>query len=172
MDPVAGAVLAATVGWSSILAVIRLPVERVVTPDRLRQVGAFTLAVIGLSVLGVPLPSNAPLGLMVAGMALASIEKPLRNGIPLALDHDAGLWGLRPPASPSPLAGSKPRIDLHGEIVETHGASAAKPWPGFDSTLKSVTGTNQVTAVFGTSGPGWMPGTCVPGRVTPGFGPT
>lgn len=73
MDPVIGALIAATVGWTSILAAIFLPVEQVVRAKRLRTVGAVTLALIGLSALGVPMPDQAPLGFLAVGLVGAAV---------------------------------------------------------------------------------------------------
>lgn len=95
MDPVTGALVAAAVGWTSILAVVVAPIDRVVAPERLRAVGALTLGLVGLSALGVPLPDATPIGLMTVGLLGAALETPLREGVTLPRVGEAGLPGCR-----------------------------------------------------------------------------
>lgn len=67
MDPLTAALLAGLVAWISIYVVVRAP--RVpVDIQGLRRVGAATIAVLGLQVLGVPLPASAPLLILLGGV--------------------------------------------------------------------------------------------------------
>lgn len=70
MDSLTGALVAAGAAWLSILAAVLLPV-----PDawfqRLRWVGAAAIGVIGLSLVGFPLPPLAPAVVLAAGLAVA-----------------------------------------------------------------------------------------------------
>lgn len=121
MDPVTGALVAAAVGWASILAVVKLPVTRLVPPERLRVVGAVTLGVVGLSALGLPVPRTSPLGLMVLGMVGAAVERPLRGGVDLARLRDVQLPGcqLADPDVPSP--GRRIHPDVGDDVAAAAG---------------------------------------------------
>ena len=70
MDSLTGAAIAAAAAWLSVLAAVFLPV-----PDawfrRLRWVGAASIAVVGLTLVGVPLPNAAPAVVLVVGAAVA-----------------------------------------------------------------------------------------------------
>ena len=75
MDTLTGAVVAAVAAWLSIVAAIVLPV-----PDRvfrrLRWAGAATVAVVGLSLAGLPLPAEAPAAILGIGLAVAVVPWP------------------------------------------------------------------------------------------------
>jgi hypothetical protein len=74
VDSLTGAVVAAAAAWLSIVAAILLPVpERWF--QRLRWVGAASLSVVGLTLIGAPLPPAAPAVVLGAG-ALAAIALP------------------------------------------------------------------------------------------------
>lgn len=70
MDSLTGAAIAAAAAWLSVLAAVFLPV-----PDawfrRLRGVGAASIAVVGLTLVGVPLPATAPAIVLAVGGAVA-----------------------------------------------------------------------------------------------------
>ena len=74
MDSLTGALVAAGAAWLSIVAAIFLPI-----PDawfqRLRWVGAAAIAVVGLTLVGVPLHPLAP-ALVLAGGALVALAWP------------------------------------------------------------------------------------------------
>ena len=67
--------LAATVAWLSILAVVHLPAGRLPV-QRLRVVGGLTVAALGAVVLGAPLPGWAPVGVLVAGGLWVVLRRP------------------------------------------------------------------------------------------------
>ena len=75
MDSLTGAAIAAAAAWLSVVAAVFLPV-----PDawfqRLRWVGAASIAVVGLTLLGVPIPALAPAVLLACG-AVAAFAWPL-----------------------------------------------------------------------------------------------
>lgn len=75
MDSLVGAAIAAAAAWLSVLAAVFLPV-----PDawfaRLRWVGAASIAVVGLTLLGAPLPPLAPAVILTVG-ALGALAWPL-----------------------------------------------------------------------------------------------
>lgn len=70
MDSLTGAAIAAAAAWLSVLAAVFLPV-----PDawfqRLRWVGAASIALVALTILGVPLPTHAPVVVLTVGAAVA-----------------------------------------------------------------------------------------------------
>jgi hypothetical protein len=74
VDSLTGALVAAGAAWLSIVAAIFLPI-----PDawfqRLRWVGAAAIAVVGLTLVGVPLHPLAP-ALVLAGGVLVSLAWP------------------------------------------------------------------------------------------------
>lgn len=78
MDSLTGAAVAAGAAWLSVVAAVFLPV-----PDawfqRLRRVGAASIAVVGLTLLGVPIPALAPAILLAVG-AVAAFAWPLPPG--------------------------------------------------------------------------------------------
>lgn len=114
MDPVTGALVAAAVGWTSIVAVVVAPIDRIVAPERLRAIGALTLGLVGLSALGAPLPETTPIGLMTVGLLGAALEHPLRQGVTLPRVGESGLPGCRVPAPDRPEAA---RIDLRVPVA-------------------------------------------------------
>ncbi|MGB1586103.1 MAG: hypothetical protein ACPHID_03550 [Thermoplasmatota archaeon] len=67
MDPLTAALLAGLVAWGSIFLVARAP-SIPVDVQGLRRVGAATIAVLGLQVLGVPIPASAPLLILLGGV--------------------------------------------------------------------------------------------------------
>jgi len=77
MDPLTGALVAAGVAWVSILLAALLPV-RPSFVRRLRGAGAVSLLLVGLALLGAPVPGALPLFVLAAGVgwaALASRER-------------------------------------------------------------------------------------------------
>ncbi|MHB1262664.1 MAG: hypothetical protein ACYC2H_13235 [Thermoplasmatota archaeon] len=70
MDSLTGALIAAGAAWLSILAAIFLPVPEAWF-QRLRWVGAASIGVIGLTLVGLPLPALAPAIVLAAGLAAA-----------------------------------------------------------------------------------------------------
>jgi hypothetical protein len=70
VDSLTGAAIAAGAAWLSVLAAVFLPV-----PDawfqRLRLVGAASLAVVGLTLVGLPIPPAAPAVVLAVGCAVA-----------------------------------------------------------------------------------------------------
>lgn len=74
MDPLTGAAVASAVAWASILAARRVPVERVLGENGLSILAAASLAVVGLVLLGVPVPPAVAWGGLAAlaiGLAAA-----------------------------------------------------------------------------------------------------
>jgi hypothetical protein len=69
MEAWVGGLIAATIAWTSIIVVIRLP-SRDIDVDKLRLVGAITIALFGMQVLGLPIPSWAPLVVFGIGFGL------------------------------------------------------------------------------------------------------
>jgi hypothetical protein len=70
VDNLTGAVVAAAAAWLSIVAAVVLPVpERWF--QRLRWVGAASIAVVGLTLVGAPLPPVAPAVVLGVGAAVA-----------------------------------------------------------------------------------------------------
>jgi hypothetical protein len=70
VDSLTGAVIAAVAAWLSIVAAIVLPVPEAWF-QRLRWVGAASIAVVGLTLVGVPLPALAPA--LVLGVGAAAV---------------------------------------------------------------------------------------------------
>lgn len=70
MDPLVGAAIAAVAAVLSIAGAVLVPAKRLPV-QRLRRVGAVSLALVGLGLLGVPIPTIAPLGVLLGGAALA-----------------------------------------------------------------------------------------------------
>ncbi len=66
-----GALLAAGIAWASILFAILAPVGRVLDARAFRVAGAGTLAIVGLQILGLPLPGYAALAFFAAALTLA-----------------------------------------------------------------------------------------------------
>lgn len=142
MDALAGAVVAVAVGWTTILAAVRLPVDRVLAPRRLRHVGAVTLGLVGLSALGVPLPTQLPLGVLVVGLAAAAF---VDGGPYLTLRH-AMTWS----SSCSESAGLSPWFmstswePQSGQIGLGNPMTDPRPMPGADGPLsKSYSGASK-----------------------------
>ncbi len=73
MDPLTAAALAGLVAWISILVVIHLPGMPISVPG-IRRVGAATIALLGLQVLGAPVPSWLPLVTLVGGGLLVAFQ--------------------------------------------------------------------------------------------------
>lgn len=78
MDSLTGAAVAAVAAWLSVLAAVFLPV-----PDawfrRLRLVGAASIALVGLTLVGVPLPAVAPAAVLAVG-GLVALAWPTQRG--------------------------------------------------------------------------------------------
>ena len=70
MDSLTGALVAAGAAWASIVAAILLPVPEAWF-QRLRWVGAASIAVVGLTLVGLPLPPVAPAIVLAVGAAVA-----------------------------------------------------------------------------------------------------
>ena len=68
MDPLTGAVIAAAVAVISIVIAIKVP-SKLLPVGKLRPVGGISLALLGLTGLGVPLPSWLPTAILVGGIA-------------------------------------------------------------------------------------------------------
>ena len=69
MDALITATLAGLIGWLSILLVIHAPGSRWDLPG-LRRVGAVAIALLGLQVLGLPIPAWLPLTVLLGGGAI------------------------------------------------------------------------------------------------------
>lgn len=148
MDPVTGALVAAAVGWASIVAVVVAPLERIIAPERLRAVGAVTLALVGLSALGAPLPDVTPIGLMTVGLFGAALERPLRDGVTLPRVDELSLPGCRVPDPDRPqvaeAASAEPRtviLDDVGLTLSTDPTTPRPRGPCGKGTLPKVTMT-------------------------------
>lgn len=77
MDTVTGALVAAGIAWLSIWAAIALPrLRRPPDPRLLRAAGGAAIAVLGLQVMGLPLPTWSPLVLLAGGFMIAVIIAP------------------------------------------------------------------------------------------------
>lgn len=72
MDVLTGALLAAAVGWASVLAAIALPLDRLARPEHLRVAGALTLALIAAGALGASYPAWLPLAFLAGGIGVAA----------------------------------------------------------------------------------------------------
>jgi hypothetical protein len=72
MDSLTGAVIAAGAAWLSIVAAVLLPVPEAWF-QRLRLVGAASIGVVGLTLLGVPLPAMAPAIVLGVGVLTAML---------------------------------------------------------------------------------------------------
>ncbi len=70
MDSLTGALVAAGAAWLSIVAAIVLPVPEAWF-QRLRWVGAASIGVIGLTLVGLPLPALAPAVVLATGLTVA-----------------------------------------------------------------------------------------------------
>lgn len=79
LDPLMGAVIAGAAGAVSIVAAALLP-TRLLDARVLRLSGAASLAGMGLIALGAPIPTLAPLVVLVAGFAGAFMWPMLRRG--------------------------------------------------------------------------------------------
>lgn len=67
MEPIIGAVIAGTVAWLSILAAVSLPGGRLPTRP-VKVIGGLAIALLGLMVVGVSLPSIVPLVFLGGGI--------------------------------------------------------------------------------------------------------
>ncbi len=78
MDPVTGALIATGVAWLSIWIAISLPEvkRRKPHPKHVRLVGAATIALFALQVLGLPVPIWAPLAVLGGGLVIAIVVAP------------------------------------------------------------------------------------------------
>ena len=70
MDSLTGALVAAGAAWLSIVAAIFLPIPEALF-QRLRWVGAASIAVVGLTLVGLPLPPLAPALVLAVGLFVA-----------------------------------------------------------------------------------------------------
>ncbi|MGB0652885.1 MAG: hypothetical protein ACPGQL_06765 [Thermoplasmatota archaeon] len=68
MDPLIGAAIAAGVGWGSIALVALLPGRDLVPPAALRTVGALTIGLMAVAVVGLPLSTGVILGFLIGGL--------------------------------------------------------------------------------------------------------
>lgn len=68
MDPLTAATVAGIVGWASIIVAIHFPGGAPV--PGFRRIGAAAIALLGLQVLGVPIPAWAPLLVLMGGGAI------------------------------------------------------------------------------------------------------
>ncbi len=64
-----GAVIAAAIAWVTILLAVVLPLDRVIDLRDFRLAGAGTLAIVGLQILGLPLPPVTALGFFAVALA-------------------------------------------------------------------------------------------------------
>ncbi len=70
MDPVTAALVAALIGWISILLVVRLPApRRNLSASGVRRVGAAAIAAMALAAFGLPIPMWVPLLVFLGGLA-------------------------------------------------------------------------------------------------------
>ena len=74
MDPLIAALVAAGAAWLSIFAVAHLPAARV-DLRALRVAGAASVALLGLTAFGVPVPVWVPVGVLAVGM-LMTLRRP------------------------------------------------------------------------------------------------
>jgi hypothetical protein len=74
VDSLLGALVAAGVAWFSITLAAVLPIP--IPLHRLRWAGAASLALVGLIAMGVPLPTWAPLAVLVVGLAVGFLPRP------------------------------------------------------------------------------------------------
>ncbi|MEA3136733.1 MAG: hypothetical protein QOC71_1014 [Thermoplasmata archaeon] len=79
MDSLTGALVAAGAAWLSIIAAILLPVPEAWF-QRLRWVGAASIGVVGLTLVGMPLPPGAPAVVLVMGVAAVVLWPRRRPG--------------------------------------------------------------------------------------------
>lgn len=77
MEPLVGAIVASAVAWASIVAAAVFPVP--LDLGWLRRLGAASLAVLGLAVLGAPLPEWLPLALLALGLVVALVAPRTRR---------------------------------------------------------------------------------------------
>lgn len=77
MEPLVGALVASAVAWLSIVAAAIFPVP--LDLGWLRRLGAASLAVLGLAVLGLPVPGWLPVVLLVAGLVAALVAPRARR---------------------------------------------------------------------------------------------
>ena len=77
MDALMGAAIAGAAGAVSIVAAALLP-TRLLDSRVLRLSGAVSIALMGAVALGVPMPSAAPLALLVCGLVAAFVKPMLR----------------------------------------------------------------------------------------------
>lgn len=70
-----GALVALIVGWASILAAIRLPLDRWIHPRGLRRAGGGALAVLALHVLGAPVAPSVALAVLVLGVGVGAVVR-------------------------------------------------------------------------------------------------
>ena len=97
MDAVTGALVAAAVGWASVLAVIKVPFQRWLCQRTLRAVGSLTLALVSASLLGATVPAWLPPSFLGGGLLLSAVVARQRARVPAAA---AGRTGPRPDERP------------------------------------------------------------------------
>lgn len=62
------------IGWGSIIAVVRLPIDRWIAPQAVRYAGGAALATLGLVLLGTPLPTWSPLVVLAVGLGTGALR--------------------------------------------------------------------------------------------------
>lgn len=80
MDPLTGALLAAVIGWLSVIAAIALPLERWIPVEHMRRVGGITLGLLAASLLGARLPVWLPFAFLAGGFAVSVWATRARRG--------------------------------------------------------------------------------------------
>lgn len=98
MDPLIGALVAATVAWLSILVAVILPAGRLPTGP-VKILGGLSILLLGLMVLGVAVPSMVPLAFLGGGIL--------------------GVWLTTPPASVRPPRPTKSHSEAGVNTTQT-----------------------------------------------------
>jgi hypothetical protein len=83
VDSLTGALVASGAAWLSIVAAVLLPVPEAWF-QRLRWVGAASIGVVGLTLVGVPLPAVAPAVVLAVGAGVAFLWPSFAVRRPLA----------------------------------------------------------------------------------------
>lgn len=89
MDSLTGAAIAAVVAWLSIVAAAFLPIPPMAV-QRLRWVGAASIALVGLALVGVAVPTTLPGAVLVVGGVLSFLW-PKRGTAAVGGPGDAGV---------------------------------------------------------------------------------